>query len=103
MSGPFPTWDKQFNSPSRFKVLKEFNNEAVFDKETGLVWEQSPDTDSSNWFGAQDRCNRLAAGNRKGWRVPMIQELASLVDPSAPPFPGLPSPLPGPTLPGGHS
>ncbi len=33
-------------------------------------------------------------GNRKGWWLPTIQELASLIDPSVP--------FPGPTLPAGH-
>jgi len=33
-------------------------------------------------------------GNRKGWRLPTIQELASLIDPTVP--------SPGPTLPVGH-
>jgi hypothetical protein len=41
---PVPTWSDQINSPNRFKVLKEFNNEAVLDKETGLVWNSHRET-----------------------------------------------------------
>lgn len=37
---------------------------------------------------------KMTAGGRKGWRLPTIQELASLVDPAVPP--------PGPTLTAGH-
>jgi hypothetical protein len=36
----------------------------------------------------------MSVGDRKGWRLPTIQELASLVDPTVP--------SPGPTLPAGH-
>jgi len=76
------TWDQQFPGPNRFKVLSVFNNAAVFDKETGLVWERSP---STSIFGASEahfHCNTLVIGNRFGWRVPTIQELASLIDPT---------------------
>ncbi len=41
VAGP-PSWDDQINKPSRFKVLKEFDDAAVLDRETGLVWERSP-------------------------------------------------------------
>ena len=34
------SWDKQLGG-GRFKVLAQFNNEAVLDQETGLVWEQN--------------------------------------------------------------
>ena len=74
------TWDQQFPGPNRFKVLSVFGNAAVFDKETGLVWERSP---STSIFGASEahvHCNTLVIGNRFGWRVPTIQELSSLID-----------------------
>ncbi|MBI4488449.1 MAG: DUF1566 domain-containing protein [Deltaproteobacteria bacterium] len=77
-----PFWDDQVNSPGRFKKLSEFSNAAVFDKETGLVWEQSPGTTQANWLLAQSHCNTKTVGNRKGWRLPTIQEVASLVDPT---------------------
>lgn len=66
-------WDDQINNAGRFKVLSEFGNAAVFNKETGLVWEQSPSTTARSWLNAQDHCNQETVGNRKGWRLPTIQ------------------------------
>ncbi len=77
-----PFWDDQVNNTGRFKVLSEFGGAAVFDKETGLVWEQSPSTISRTWLGAQHHCNTETVGNRKGWRLPTVQELTSLLDTS---------------------
>ena len=81
---PLPTWDNVINGPGRFRVLRDFNNAAVLDRETGLVWEQSPDTGTRDWLVAHRFCIDRAVGNRnrKGWRLPTVQEIVSLVDPT---------------------
>jgi hypothetical protein len=76
-----PTWHQILPAAQRFVMV--MNNQAVLDKETGLVWEQSPTaTPIFTWLNAQQHCNALTVGNRMGWRLPTIQELSSLVDPT---------------------
>lgn len=87
-------WDKVLPAAQRFTVLTGFNNEAVRDNETGLVWERSPATTTDTWFGTRGGCAIKNVGGRIGWRLPSLPELSSLVDPSVVP--------PGPTLPVGH-
>ncbi len=92
---PLESWDDKIpNAGNRFKVLSEFNGQAVLDKETQLVWELSPTPMMSDWVTSRFSCLNTAVGGRKGWRLPSIPELASLIDPSVP--------FPGPTLPPGH-
>jgi len=82
------SWDKQIDNPKRFKVLGEFSGEAVLDRETGWVWELDPtaggasgiDSGVDSWSIAAFKCVRKAVGGRKGWRLPAVHELASLVD-----------------------
>ena len=94
-NGPYyaePSWDQKLDAATRFVILSNWNNEAVLDRETGLVWERSPSTSTFNWLDAQSHCNELIVGNRKGWRLPTIQDIASLLDPSvANPGPKLPA------------
>ncbi len=87
-----PTWSQILPAAQRFQLV--MGGVAVLDKETGLVWVRSPSTSGFSWLNAQSHCNQLSMGGRLGWRLPTIQELASLVDPSVAP--------PGPTLPSGH-
>jgi hypothetical protein len=68
------------------------DDDVVFDKETGLLWERRPASDKQGWDAAiVYSCAKSVAG-RKGWRLPVIEELLSLVDPSQS----------NPTLPPGH-
>jgi hypothetical protein len=94
VNGVPPNWDKALSSAKRFALLASFNNDAVRDNNTGLVWEKSPQTATATWNGARFTCINKNVGGQKGWRLPSIPDLASLIDPSVAP--------PGPTLPPGH-
>jgi hypothetical protein len=105
---PYPTlsWDQKIPCDTlatcpRFIVLSNWNSEAVLDRETGLVWQRSPlpGLRAEPWVSASAVCNAIVAdGNRRGWRVPTIQELASLVEL----IPGTAVPPPTGALPAGH-
>ena len=88
-----PAWSQTLPTASRFVAV--MGGAAVLDKETGLVWDKEPDASAQGvWAAAQTHCNNeRKVGNRKGWRLPTAQELASLLDPSV---------TTAPTLPAGH-
>src|SRR5205807_1369275 len=105
-NGPYyatPSWDQKLQCDTqatcpRFIVLSNWidashpsGGAAVLDRETGLVWEQSP-ANSHTWQNARYQCTNLTTGGRKGWRLPSVHELASLIDPNQS----------SPTLPPGH-
>jgi hypothetical protein len=82
-------WDQKIPVATRFVVLADFDGVAVRDNETGLVWERPPlptfhPWDSSAGFlvSALAQCTSRTTGGRKGWRLPSVHELASLVDPA---------------------
>src|SRR5262249_20915800 len=65
----------------RFTVLADYNNAAVRDNSTGLVWEQTPLGTTSDWSSARFQCINKNVGNMRGWRLPSVVELTSLIDP----------------------
>lgn len=78
-----PSWDTVIAGKGRFKVLKKFGDAAVIDKETGLVWQRDPSVNNFNsWSGALASCRSFDIGTRGGWRLPSIEELRSLADPT---------------------
>jgi hypothetical protein len=102
-----PTWSQRLPADdsadpcnsSRFKcVLPTFDSptgSAVLDMETGLVWERSPEsflfqTPPVSWEDALYYCYNSHQGRRRGWRLPTIEELSSLIDPDASGTPRLP-------------
>jgi hypothetical protein len=86
--------DNTLPPAQRFVTLPAFANDAVLDKKTGLVWEKSPQTTSVRWSVARRACAEKSVGGQKDWRLPSLEELASLVDYSVGP--------PSLALPQGH-
>ena len=84
------TWRRHRPNP-RFAIynsgtLGDANDDLVLDKETGLVWERSPmvrtgsSAPATPWKGAITRCLTLTEGNRRGFRLATIEELAGLLE-----------------------
>ncbi|NOT23360.1 MAG: DUF1566 domain-containing protein [Nitrospiraceae bacterium] len=94
LSGVVQSPGKALPAEQRFAILPAFNGDAVLDHETGLVWEKSPQATTARWSAARRLCAEKSVGGQKGWRLPSLSELRSLVDSSIPP--------PGPTLSPGH-
>jgi len=82
-------WDQNLPTAQRFVILPAFNNEAVLDKNTGLVWEKAPDATERVWqhtsppLGALEHCLNRRVGSTVGWRLPSVVELKSMQDDSA--------------------
>ena len=97
-----PPWDHVESGESRFQLVLPVTRcvdgncgpvaTAVLDRETGLIWDQTPDHAGRKWKDAVEFCYKRSNGNRKGWRLPTVEELVSLVDPSRK----------DPALPAGH-
>jgi hypothetical protein len=93
-AGPYyaePSWDQQLQCDAttcpRFIVLSNWvdashpsGGAAVLDRETGLVWERSPDATPRTWLQAISDCANREVGGRIGWHLPMLEQLATLVD-----------------------
>jgi hypothetical protein len=74
-------WDTNKPSVERFTIA--FPG-AVLDNNTGLVWEKLP-SGSTNWADARLQCLQKAVpavGGTRGWRLPSVVELASMIDAS---------------------
>jgi hypothetical protein len=98
-NGPYyawPSWDQKLPCDSsancpRFIVLANWSSAAVLDRETGLVWERSPATFTTQWAQGHTFCRGGSTGSRFGWRLPTINELFSLKDPAVTAAPFLPA------------
>ena len=82
-----PAWS-QYLTPAAGCTSQRFtcvlSGAAVLDKETGLVWDKSPDADL-DWPGAVYACRGAIIGGRKGWRLPTFIELQTLIEPTLSP------------------
>ncbi|MGD8523831.1 MAG: DUF1566 domain-containing protein [Desulfobacterales bacterium] len=63
---------------------EEAADDLVLDKETGLIWARNANLANGTkpWQRAIFYSRNISLGNRMGWRLPTVEELSSLVDPS---------------------
>lgn len=77
-----PAWYRTLDTAGgclseRFRCV--LNDQAVFDRETGLVWQRQGDASSPmTWAQAMDSCPAATLGGRRAWRLPRIDELQTL-------------------------
>jgi hypothetical protein len=84
------SWSGLLPPSRRFTLV--MNNAAVLDNETGLVWQRTVGPPVEDWEFAWSLCVANATGGRRGWRMPTVSELQSLIEPGAS----------NPALPAGH-
>lgn len=65
---------------SRFDCV--MGGAAVLDKKTGLTWAKNANiaAGTKTWLEAMRYPQNLVIGHRKGWRLPTVEELSSLLD-----------------------
>ncbi len=73
-----PTWSQKLPGADRFELV--LDGAGVLDKETGLVWEQSPGLAIYTFNEALFHCYTSVVGERGGWHLPSIEQLTSLKD-----------------------
>jgi hypothetical protein len=77
------SWDQKLDGAAgkRFVILTAFNDEAVLDKETQLVWMRFVNpTDVWTFASGVIVCGDTPRGGRYGFRLPYLHELMSLRD-----------------------
>ncbi|HXX57198.1 MAG TPA: DUF1566 domain-containing protein [Thermodesulfovibrionales bacterium] len=84
-----PTWSQKILGAARW--LTVLDDAAVLDRETGLVWQRQTSGITKVEDDAIASCTILSVGGRFGWRLPSIEELATLIDPNAGSAPYLPA------------
>jgi hypothetical protein len=83
-----PAWNQLLSATggctsARYQCV--FNDLAVLDRETGLVWQRDPAPTTATWEAAIRAClnfnlNVPAAVARRGWRLPTAEEFQSIFD-----------------------
>ena len=102
LRGVTQNWDKKLDSTNsdvngcnsdRFTCIwptDEYpDGSAVRDEETGLMWERAPVLGGFVWTSAIAECRNRVVSGRKGWHLPTVEQLGTMVDASGgyPAFP----------------
>ena len=67
-------------TPQSFSVQRVAGDKVVVDNNTGLEWQQKISTETYTWQEAESYCAGLTYAGKNGWRLPMPQELVTILD-----------------------
>ena len=76
------SWNRALLGPKRYEPALDQSGEAFLDTSTGLVWTLPATFDGqiikTTWRDAQRDCKKISSGGVSGWRLPEIDEIATL-------------------------
>lgn len=61
-------------------IYQDNGDGIVTDRNTGLMWQQTPSSDDFIWQGAVEYCEELVLSDYDDWRLPSLKELYSISD-----------------------
>jgi len=61
-------------------LTRDDETEIVTDTKTGLMWQDTEDNSTMNWYAAIDHCEASELGGYDDWRLPNFLEMASVTD-----------------------
>jgi len=70
--------DRQYDSASL--AYQDNGDGTVTDLNTGLMWQQTPSSNSVAWQEAVDYCSTLSLAGYDDWRIPSLKELFAISD-----------------------
>ena len=79
------SWNPQGDFPNEYESKTLNGDKVVIDHASGLMWQQGGSPDYMPWSEAQayvDELNRNRFAGFSDWRLPTIEELASLLEPT---------------------
>ena len=71
-------WAGSGNEISRTGRFIAFDNDVVVDQKTRLMWASEDNGRNISWFAAKRYCEKYDGAGYDDWRVPTLDELASL-------------------------
>jgi hypothetical protein len=72
------SWNRKLPDAERF--VPALNGGAHCDLETGLIWMETPIPSPVSWKLAFGICRVFEVDGRKGWNLPTVEQLSTLID-----------------------
>ncbi len=69
--------------PNQGNRFVAYEDNTVLDTKTGLMWATKDNQVDTNWDAAKSFCENYSAGKHNDWRLPTLEELGTIYDPTS--------------------